>query len=291
MKISRIIYTLSIAIVLSSCATSKLTEQGNVAYKSGNYESALSNYDQLIESKESSGKKAKATVYMNAGKAALELEQTDKARKYLETAKELQFSSEDLYVSLAEIYKTIDNLSKEITALEIYREKYPQGKFIQSVTSRLFETYVESMNWDLAVELWPAVEETAQSDVNLLAGYLTVNKNLNNEKMADQLADQLFKLDKNNVAALEYYAEKYFWRAENLYTTEMNAYNKNRTSKQYKQLLAALDKVWPDFQKSRDYFLRLYKIDPKPEYAKYLGNIYTRYKDEKKAQYYYKRAN
>lgn len=291
MKISKILYVVTIAFLFTSCATSKLIEEGNQSYKAGKYEAALNSYDQVIESKESTGKKAKATVYMNAGKAALELEQTYKAQKYLESAKNLGFSSEDLYASLAKIYKTIDNLSKEITALEIYREKYPQGKLINTITKRLFETYVESINWDLAVELWPAVEEKAESDVNLLAGYLIVNKNLNNEDKADKLANQIFQLDKNNLTALEYYAEKYFWRAENLYTTEMNAYKKNRTTKQYKQLLAALDKVWPDYQKSRDYFLKLYKMDPKPEYAKYLGNIYTRYKDEKKAQYYYKRAN
>ena len=125
----------------------------------------------------------------------------------------------------------------------------------------------------------------------MLAGYLTVNKNLENEAIADQLANQILKMDKNNTIALEYYAEKYFWKAENLYTTEMNAYKKNRTTKQYNKLLKALDEVWPNFQKSRDYFLRLYKIDPKPEYAKYLGNIYTRYDDKEKAAYYYKRAN
>ena len=291
MKISRILFVIIIASVLTSCAGSKLIEEGNTAFKDGNYETALNNYDQIIEDKESTGKKAKAIVYMNAGKAALEIEQVEKAQKYLESAKGLGYSSADLYASLAKVYKIIDNLSKEITVLEIYRERFPQSELINSITIRLFETYVESENWDLANDLWPALKEQAQTNSKLLAGYLTVNKNLENEAIADQLANQILKMDKNNTIALEYYAEKYFWKAENLYTTEMNAYKKNRTTKQYNKLLKALDEVWPNFQKSRDYFLRLYKIDPKPEYAKYLGNIYTRYDDKEKAAYYYKRAN
>ena len=61
--------------------------------------------------------------------------------------------------------------------------------------------------------------------------------------------------------------------------------------KEYKRLLKALDKVYPTFRKSRDYFLKLYRIDPKPKYAKYLGNIYTRLGNEQKAKYYYNKAN
>ena len=290
MKISKILIVLFFAIAVSSCATMKLTEEGNQAYQAENYESALKVYDQIIEGKESAGKKAKAIVYINAGKAALELEQTDKARKYLESARGLQYASPELYESLARVYKIIDNLSKEITALETYVKKYPQGEDINKINARLLETYVESENWDYAVDLWPSIESQAQSDVNMLANYLTVNKKLENTSVCEQLAKQITKLDVNNITVLEYYAEKYFWEAENLYTTEMNAYKKHRTNSQYKKLLKALDQVWPNYQKSRDYFLKLYKMNPKPEYSKYLGNIYTRYKDEKKAAYYYKRA-
>lgn len=290
MKFSKIIQGFFIFLILQSCATSKLTQEGNTAYNAGNYESALNTYSQIIEKRESTGHKAKAAVYMNAGKAALELNQIDKARKYLESAKELQYSSPELYESLAKVYKTIDNLSKEITALETYHKKYPQGEKISTINARLFETYVESENWDLAIELWPEVETQAQSNNSLLAGYLIVNKNKGNFEICDKLANQLLKKDKNNIAALEYYAVKYFDRADNLYVSEMTTYKNHRTRSQYNKLLKALDKVWPDFKKSRDYFLKLYKLDPKPEYADYLAKIYTRYDDKQKAAYYEKRA-
>lgn len=290
MKISTILKLFILAIIIQSCASSKFIEEGNTAFNSQNYEEALKSYDQLIESLESNGKKAKAPVYVNAGISALQLEQIEKAQKYLESAKELQYSSPEMYESLAKVYRVIDNLSKEITVLENYREKYPQGENIKSINVRLIETYVESKNWELAIDLWPLLKDQAQSDINLLASYLIVNKSLNNDTVCDQLAQQISKIDASNITVLEYYAEKYFWKAENLYTTEMKAYKGHRTSSQYKKLLKALDEVWPNFQKSRDYFLKLYKIDPKPEYAKYLANIYTRYDDKQKAAYYEKRS-
>lgn len=290
MKISTILKLFILTIFLQSCASTKISEEGNASFNSKNYEEALKSYEQIIESKESTGKKAKAPVYVNAGISALELEQTDKARKYLETAKELQYSSPEMYESLAKVYRIIDNLSKEITALETYSEKFPQGVNINNINQRLLETYVESENWDLGIKLWSKVETQAQSNVNMLASYLIINKNLNNSEECDKLAKQITKIDADNISVLEYYAEKYFWKAENLYTSEMKAYKDHRTSSQYKKLLKALDEVWPDFQKSRDYYLKLYKIDPKPEYAKYLANIYTRYDDKQKAAYYEKRS-
>ncbi len=290
MKVLNIIKLIILVIIIQSCASSKFVEEGNTAYNSKKYEEALKSYDQLIEGLESNGKKAKASVYVNAGISALELKQTEKAQKYLETAKELQYSSPEMYESLAKVYRVIDNLSKEIIALEVYREKYPQGENIKSINARLIETYIESENWELAMNIWPQLKEQAQSDVNLLASYLIINKNLNKTDECDNLAKQISKLDANNITVLEYYAEKYFWKAENLYISEMKAYKEHRTSSQYKKLLKALDEVWPNFQKSRDYYLKLYEIDPKPEYAKFLANIYTRYDDKQKAAYYEKRS-
>jgi len=294
MKIRIIVQTLIIILLIQSCKSSstvsKTSEEAEVAYKAGDFEKALAISEQEIENRESKGKTAIGPVYVAAGKAALELNQTDKARKYLETARSFSYSSPDMYESLAKLYKKIDNLSKEITALENYRNFYPQGEKLNSINIRLFETYVESENWDLAVKLWPEIEPQAQTDVKLLAGYLTVNQKLENKANSDKLANQILKIDANNVIALEYMADKYYWMAENLYLTEMKAYKENRTNKQYARLLKALDEVYPNFRKSRDYYLKLYKIKPNKDYANYLGNIFTRLDDKEKADYYYKRA-
>ncbi|MFO7829954.1 MAG: hypothetical protein R6V23_15125 [Bacteroidales bacterium] len=291
MKQSKFLYLITITFIITSCATTKLAEEGEVAFREKNYNTALDKWEQVIDSRESKGKKAKGSVYFGAGISALELEQIDKARKYLESAQQMEYESPELYASLAKIYKIIDNLSKEINVLEDYHNKYPNGEKIDEITIRLFETYVESENWNLAVDLWPEIEEQAQSDADLLAGYLIVNKNLGNKSTCDKLALKIFELDDKNITALEWYAEKYFHEANDLYVKEMTAYKNNRTTRQYKIVLKALEEAYPKFRKSRDYFLKLYKIKPKPEYAKYLGNIYTRLDDKQKANYYYNKAN
>lgn len=280
---------LFIILILQSCSSLNSTKssEGDTFYQSGNYEAALNYWEQIIESK---GSRTKAPIYVGAGKSALALDDVDNARYYLEKAKTSGYSSPEMYEALAIVYGSIDNLSKEITALEMYSEKYPQGENINSIRARLLETYAESQNWELGVKLWSSVEAQSKTNVNILANYLIINKNLENHTVCEELAKQILKLETNNITVLEYYAEKYFWLAENLYVTEMNAYKNKKTNSQYKKLLKALDEVWPNYKNSRDYFLKLYKIDPKKEYAKYLGNIYTRYDDKEKAAYYNKRA-
>jgi len=54
--------------------------------------------------------------------------------------------------------------------------------------------------------------------------------------------------------------------------------------------LKAFKIVTVDFKQSLDYYSRLYNLYPKPEYAKYLGNIYARLNDEKNAKYYHDKA-
>jgi hypothetical protein len=70
----------------------------------------------------------------------------------------------------------------------------------------------------------------------------------------------------------------------------MKAYEENKTRKQYARLLKAFKIVTVDFKLSLDYYTRLYKLYPRPEYAKYLGNIYARLSDEKNAKYYHNLA-
>lgn len=291
MKINQILIGLLAILVFSSCATSKLAEEGSAAYQSGDYVAALSAWEQVISDKESKGQTADTSIYFKAGMAAMELGNTAKARAYLEKAEDMQYESPAMYASLAHIYKGIDNLSLEIEALENYHEKFPNGEVADTINVRLFETYVESENWQKAVDLWPGIEDEAASDVGLLSRYLDVNEELENDAKCDQLAQQIIKLDSDNINALEWQASKYYWKAEKLYVSQMKAYQKNRTNRQYKKLLKAWDKIWPDFRKARSYFLKLYKLDPKPKYAKYLAGIYTRMDKKQKAAYWKRRAN
>jgi len=290
MKFNRLLQGLFIILIIHSCATQKLTEEGETAYQAGDYGSALNAWDQVIEKDESNGERADADIYFKAGLAARELDQPKKARDYLETAEYLEFSSPRLYATLAEINKKFDNLSKEIEALEGYHKNYPQGDRINAITVRLFETYVESEQWKKAADIWPEIKNQAQSDSDLLTQYLTVNKKLENDALCNKLSDQILELDPDNTIALEWNARRYFWKAEDVYVKEMKDYKNNRTTSQYDRLLNKLDEVYPTFEKSLDYFLKLYEVDPKPKYAEYIGNIYKRLQEEDKADYYYEKA-
>ncbi len=288
MKNISLLISLFIIIILQSCSgLGKIGQEGEAAYQAGNYKLALATWEKIINTK---GNNTKAPVYVGAGKSALALEDYDNARYYLEKANQSGYSSPEMYVSLAKVYKKVDNLSKEITALETYREKYPQGEDIYVISARLLETYVESENWELGKNLWTDLDMQAQGDVNNLKNYLNINKNLGKTEECNKIAKQINKIEPNSIFVLEYYADKYFWLAENMYVKEMNAYKKKRTTSQYNKLLKALEKVWPNFKKSRDLYLKLYKKDPKPEYAGYLSKIYTRYDNKEKAAYYKKRA-
>ncbi len=74
--------------------------------------------------------------------------------------------------------------------------------------------------------------------------------------------------------------------AEDRYQSSMAAYDKNKTNKQYKILLADLDRVTADFKKSLKYFEPLWEMEDGKKYASYLANIYGRFDDKKKSQYY-----
>ena len=113
---------------------------------------------------------------------------------------------------------------------------------------------------------------------------------MKNDSVCDLVATGLLELDDQNFMALEWTAKKYFWQAENRYQAELEAYDNNKTNKQYNQLLRALDMVSADFKKSLGYFKTLYDLDPDPKTAKYLGNIYNRLDDKEKAEFYYSKS-
>jgi hypothetical protein len=70
----------------------------------------------------------------------------------------------------------------------------------------------------------------------------------------------------------------------------MKAYEENKTRRQYDILVKAFKTVTVDFKRSLEYYTRLYNLYPKPEYARFLGNIYARLSDEKNAKYYQGKA-
>lgn len=283
-----------LAFIVTSCGTSKHIEQLNreakLAYVNSDYKKALEKYEEIINYNVSKGKQVDGSLYNFAGIAAWELKDVNKSIEYLEKAKQTPGKTSQTYYILSLAYLEIDNLSKEINNLEEYLVLFPEGGEIIEVHRYLFNAYVRSQNWDLAYKQWERLNAETKNEKQYLISYMLVNKKLEKEDQRDRIAAELLKMDRNCIEALEVLAEKYFWLAENRYKNEMDAYEKNRTNKQYAILLKALEVINENFRTSRDYFERLYKIDPKPGYATYLGNIYTRFDNKEKADFYYRKA-
>ncbi len=285
---------ITIALFLSACAASNQSKQlhsdANTALASGEYEKALTNYESIIATNKANGKDTPGSVYNNAGIAAWELQQVSKSIDYLETAKKLSSTTTQTYSTLAKAYKKIDNLSKEITNLEECIQQYPQASEIAQVRGQLFEAYVRSENWEQGEQQWVMLDSATHQNPQSLTYYLRVKRKLEKTDESTTLAKQLLKTDKNNIEALETLADNLYYKADETYVREMKAYEKNKTTKQYNRVTEAIKQVNKDFKVARDYYERLYKLNPNPRYAKLLGNIYTRFENKQKANYYYKLA-
>lgn len=280
-------------MVLTACSGSRYLEMSasaEEAVRKGDFDKALSVSEEIIEGRGARGKPHTARAYSMAGLSAFELGDHSKSLDYLLKAQQLGYSDGEMYFYLARNYHHIDNLSKEIGALETYLEKFPYGRESAKVRQRLFETCIESENFRLGGRLWMEMDSLAREDVSNLETYLELNRLQENDRLCDSLAGRILEKSPGSEPALKWYGEYYFLKAESLYQHQMKAYKENRTHRQYAMLLEAFKQVSSDFRKSRDYFLDLYDRYPKPEYAAYLGNIYTRLEDEQKAGYYRKRS-
>lgn len=278
-------------IIVNGCGIShrvaEIQSDAEKAYDSENYVKALDHYEELIELKSSHDQEISGKTYYNAGISAWEIDKNSKAVEYLELALNKGFENEKCFYILARAYRDIDNLSLEMSSLRSYIAKYPDGEHIDIMQKRLFEAYFEIENYDSALELWPDLQEKYAGDPDILDKYFIIHKRLGNEEVLRETAEKLVALDENNVNALEYLGEYYFWKAENRYQKELTAYEKNQTRRQYRQLLEALDEINEQFRTALGYFERLYETDPSPQYATYLGNIYKRFGNEEKAEYFH----
>ncbi len=289
----RNIFFISIIILLfatNACDSGKQLAQtkqtAQTAYNNGDYAKALELWEGLINTSKQKGLEKQCVIFTKAGMAAQKLGQTDKAIGYLKQATYSEFSNEDTYYTLAEIYNEKDNLSLELENLEIYKEKFPQGKNIEKVNLRLFELYVEIENWEKALNFWEQLTVDQKSETQQIENFLLVNDKLGNDEKSKELALQLLKQDDENIAALNWLAKHYFWKAEKRYNKEMKIYEQKKTRKQYAHLLKVIDEVAVEFNTGLKYAKRLYKLDPTPANAKLLGNTYSRLNYKDKAKYY-----
>lgn len=292
-----IILILSIILLSAINACSPLRQvsepslEADQAYAAGDFAKAYELYVGVIETTPSRDQLSDGHVYNRAGILAYKLGDTGKSLEYLELARHTPAADADTYITLAKAYRKIDNLSREITNLERYIEHFPNGSDVDYALNQLFKTYVESLNWQLAMNLWSDLPGDPYMNEDLVESYLIMHKALDNDEKATDIAEKLLDLNANNIYALDHLARKHFNEAVSRHNREMRAYEQNRTNRQYAQLLEAFEIINTDFRIALDYFQRLYRQDPRPEYAGFLANIYERFQDDENARYYRQRAD
>lgn len=286
------IKVLIISIIISSCGTQKTIvsyeDKADMAADSGNYEQALINWQNYLNEASINATEINPQVYAQMGKAYYFIEDYNKSESSFDQARDKNYADAEMYLLMSKNYRRIDNLSKEITVLEYYRDQLsPKGDSVY-MRNRLFETYVISDNWSLAEDTWINIDSATQNNENYLQQYFTVERELGKNDNCDQIATELLKKNNKNESALDWLAKKYYNGAENRYQNAMAVYNKKKNNKTYKVLLKELDIVTADFKKSLKYFDVLWDMEDGKKYANYLANIYARFDDKKKSQYYKK---
>lgn len=278
--------------ILASCSGPKVIAPISISQKTiaekaaadGNNALAVKSWKQYF--KEQPVTEISGADYAEAAQIAFKTGDENLAVSWFDQARYKNFTSAEMYSTLAKIYRSQQNISKELSALEFYASNYMEN--INEVNNRLFEIYFEIKMYDKALETWAKLDAVSKNDISNLKTFFRINKNQENSVVCDSLSLVILDKEPENIDALEWNGNKYYWLGENRYQREMKKYNDNKTNKQYKILLAELDMATADFKKALPYFEKLWKIEPGEKYADYFSNIYARFGDETKVNYYKK---
>lgn len=290
MRIEKYIGIITI-VVLTACSGPKsitsLKENAKNAAAQGNYSQAMETWQQYFN--QHSVDDIDGISFASAAHSAFQAGNNDMAVKWYDEARYKSYASPEMYTTLAKIYHFKNNLSKELSALEFYIENYDE--IPDEINNSLFRIYYEIDSYDKALAVWDRMNEPLKNQLTNQKKFFQINLENENSEVCDSLSHVILEKDPQNVEALEWNAKKYYWKAENRYRQEMEKYNKNKTTKQYRTLLDELEKVTADFKKALPYFQKLWEMEPGEKYATYMANIYARFGDENQSDYYKKYLN
>ena len=288
MRSKNILYFIATLFIFAACSAPKvMTSLKNNAVEfenSGNYAAALNSWEKYFS--QTPIEETAGADFASAAKTAYKAGNLQKAVEWFDQARYKNFADAEMYQTLANIFHKQNNLSKELSALEVYTGKF--GNDNPEVKARLFEIYTEIGEMQKAQTYWNLMRANDKNSEDRLVKYLELNKKLENEATADSVATEILKLNPEQFDALDWLAKKYYWAGQNRYDREMKKYEQNKTRKQYNILLKELDLVTADFKKALPYLEKLWKQKPGKEYAAYFANIYARFGDKEKAEYYKK---
>ncbi len=288
MEFKRILVIVVVSVLMASCGGSKVLTSyktnAETLSASGNFVGATEAWTHFFE--QSPIDETTGADFATAAKTAFKSGNIDLALSWFDQARYKNYSDFKMYQTLAEIQHQKKNISKELTALENIVDNYPDQA--NQIDKRLFDVYHEIGLNDQALNVWERLDEKLKGELSTLESYFLIQKSLKDSTVCDAVALSILEKNPVNVDALEWMAKKYYWLGENRYQSELEKYNKNKTTKQYKILLKELDIATADLKKSLTYLDKLWKIEKEKEYASYFASIYGRFGDEKKTNFYKK---
>lgn len=291
MKLFSFFASYIIVVFLASCSGPKIVAPALSSKAIAEKATAEGNYAQAVEAwkfhfSEQTLAQIPGADYAIAAQMAYKAGDSNLAVSWYDQARYKNFADAEMYSTLAKIFRSQQNISKELSALEYYKNNFTEN--LNEVNQRLFEIYFEIKMFDEALEAWAGIDENSKNEISNQKLFFKINKEKENTVVCDSLSLIILDKEPENVDALEWNAIKYYWLGENRYQREMEKYNKNKTNKQYKILLTELDLATADFKKALPYFEKLWEIEPGEKYASYFTNIYARFGDESKVNYYKK---
>jgi len=291
MKLISFLLGLIIVVFLAGCSGPKVTVTGvsqkAVAEKAtaeGNYAQAVEAWKQYFSVQPIS--EIPGNDYAEAAQTAFKINDVNLAIGWFDQARFKNFADAEMYATLGKIYRSQQNISKELSALEFYASNFTEN--LNEVNRRLFEIYFEIKLFDEAIGAWNKMDANVKNEISNLKTYFKINRDKENAEVCDSLSLVILEKEPANIDALEWNGYKFYRLGENRYQREMEKYNKNKTNKQYKILLTELDLATADFKRALPFFEKLWKIEPGEKYASYFANIYARFGDEAKVNYYKK---
>jgi tetratricopeptide (TPR) repeat protein len=291
MKLISFLLGLIIVVFLAGCSGPKVTVTGvsqkAVAEKAtteGNYAQAVEAWKQYFSVQSIS--EISGDDYAEAAQTAFKINDVNLAIGWFDQARFKNFADAEMYATLGKIYRSQQNISKELSALEFYAANFTEN--LNEVNRRMFEIYFEIKLFDEAIGAWNKMDANVKNEISNLKTYFKINRDKENTEVCDSLSLVILEKEPANIDALEWNGNKFYRLGENRYQREMEKYNKNKTNKQYKILLTELDLATADFKRALPFFEKLWKIEPGEKYASYFANIYARFGDEAKVNYYKK---
>lgn len=288
MELNKIVGIGILALFLASCGAPKVmtsfkTDAENFE-TTGDLTKAVKAWEQYFN--EQDFESIEGAVFAKAAKTAFKSGDADLALSWFDHARSKNYADAEMYIALAKIYQSQKNISKELSALEYVADNFKESS--AEINGRLFDLYTQLKSYEKAVQVWDGLSVELKNDLNKLDRYFKISKQLENQIICDSVSLVLLEKNPEHVDALEWNAQKMYLKGENRYKSEMAKYEKNKTHRQHRLLREQLDIATADFKKALVYFEKLWEIEPGKKYAGYLANIYTRFGDKKKSEYYQK---